>query len=84
MLENRCNFFFSGQMNADYANQTATDIASWRNYEFTGTSPSILANRISYTFDLRGPSVSLDTACSGSMVAVHLGAHSILSGKAEV
>lgn len=32
---------------------------------------SILANRLSYVFDLRGPNIAMDTACSSSMVAIH-------------
>ncbi len=43
----------------------------------TGISLSIAANRISYCFDLRGPSVALDTACSSALVAVHMACKSI-------
>ncbi|KAI0550067.1 thiolase-like protein [Xylaria curta] len=39
-----------------------------RPYAFTGAGTSILANRISYTFNLQGPSVTVDMACSSSIV----------------
>ncbi len=46
-------------------------------YSNTGGSLSIVANRVSYCFDLRGPSVAVDTACSSALVAVHLACKSI-------
>ncbi len=46
----------------------------------TGNSLSIMANRISYTLDLRGPSLAIDTACSSSLVALNLAAEAIRSG----
>ncbi len=41
-------------------------------YLATGNATSIAANRISYLFDLHGPSMVVDTACSASLVALHL------------
>ncbi|HBE71685.1 MAG TPA: polyketide synthase [Planctomycetaceae bacterium] len=53
-------------------------------YSNTGGSSSIAANRVSYCFDLRGPSVAVDTACSSSLVAMHMACQSIWNGEAEM
>ncbi|MBK3554995.1 acyltransferase domain-containing protein [Streptomyces sp. MBT56] len=50
----------------------------------TGSSLSMVANRISYLYDLRGPSVTLDSACSSSLVAVHLAAQALRAGEIDV
>ena len=57
---------------------TATGIDA---YAGTGNALSIAANRISYCFDLRGPSLAVDTACSSSLVAVHLACQSLWHGE---
>lgn len=49
----------------------------------TGNAPSLLPNKISWFFDLRGPSVHVDTACSSGLTALDLACQSILSGNAE-
>jgi myxalamid-type polyketide synthase MxaB len=46
-------------------------------YTGTGNALSIAANRVSYLFDLRGPSLAVDTACSSALVALHLACQSL-------
>ncbi|MGM0488620.1 MAG: SDR family NAD(P)-dependent oxidoreductase [Planctomycetota bacterium] len=46
-------------------------------YSGTGNALSIAANRLSYIFDFHGPSLSVDTACSSALVAVHLAVRSL-------
>jgi acyl transferase domain-containing protein/acyl carrier protein len=48
-----------------------------------GMMMSMLANRLSYTFDFRGPSFTVDTACSGSLVALHLAAQALWNNECE-
>ena len=49
-------------------------------YTFTGTTASFLANRISWFYNLRGPSVHIDTACSSSLVAIDHACQSLRAG----
>ncbi|KAL4864872.1 hypothetical protein BDV12DRAFT_200687 [Aspergillus spectabilis] len=62
---------FCGVMNNDWGELLATDCKSLPRYMATGAARSIIANRVSYFFDWRGPSEVVDTACSSSMVALH-------------
>src|SRR6266581_4180623 len=50
----------------------------------TGNDKDFLSNRISYQFNLRGPSISIQTACSTSLVAIHLARQSVLNGECEM
>ena len=52
-------------------------------YYPTGTNPSIIASRISYHYDLRGPSWVSNTACSSSLVAVHYACKDIEAGRVD-
>jgi acyl transferase domain-containing protein len=53
-------------------------------YLASGTAPSIAAGRISYTLGLQGPSMAIDTACSASLVAVHLACQSLRAGECSM
>lgn len=50
----------------------------------TGNDKDFLATRASYLFDLHGPSVNVQTACSTSLVAVHQACQSLISGECEM
>lgn len=58
--------------------------ASAQAYAITGSSSSIIANRVSYFFDFRGPSVAIDTACSSTIVAVHQAVRALRDGDADI
>lgn len=73
---------YIGIASNDYSQRRMDDMASIDPYSMTGNTASIASNRISYVFDLKGPSVSVDTACSSSLVALHQACQSILSGDA--
>jgi phthiocerol/phenolphthiocerol synthesis type-I polyketide synthase C len=62
---------YIGASATDYSDLRLGDPAGGDSYFMTGNTLSILANRISYVFDLRGPSLAVDTACSSSLVALH-------------
>ncbi len=49
-----------------------------------GKWTGLLSSRISYTFNLKGPSVVVDTACSSGLVSVHLACKSILNGECDL
>ncbi|MGM1062354.1 amino acid adenylation domain-containing protein [Saccharothrix sp. Mg75] len=51
---------------------------------YTGSTPGGIANRVSYAFDLSGPSMTVDTMCSASLTALHLAVHSLRRGECEV
>jgi amino acid adenylation domain-containing protein len=53
-------------------------------YSSTGVSQSIAANRISYCFNLGGPSLAIDTACSSSFAALHTACNSIRAKDCDI
>ena len=72
---------YVGASAADYANVRMGDPSGADAYFMTGNTLSIFANRISYIFDLHGPSLTVDTACSSSLVALHLACEALREGR---
>ena len=71
---------FVGGSSWDYLNRNLDDPACTDAYTMTGITLCSLANRVSYAFDLRGPSFTVDTACSSSLVALHQACEAIRTG----
>jgi len=74
---------FVGIASNDYANIQMRNWAGVDVHTNSGSTLSIASNRIAYLFDLRGPAISVDTACSSALVAINLACHGIWSGQCE-
>ncbi|MFF2445393.1 beta-ketoacyl synthase N-terminal-like domain-containing protein, partial [Priestia megaterium] len=74
---------FVGVMYEEYQLYGAQEQARGRNVTLSGSASSI-ANRISYVFDLHGPSMAVDTMCSSSLTALHLACQSLRTGGCEL
>ena len=72
---------FIGISLSEYSNLQFGDPLLITSHSGTGSALSIAANRISYFFNFRGPSMAIDTACSSSLTAVHLACQSLRSGE---
>ena len=62
---------YLGISGLDYGMRVLDDLSVMGAHSMTGNTMSVAANRLSYVFDLRGPSLAVDTACSSSLVALH-------------
>jgi acyl transferase domain-containing protein len=68
---------FVGSGPSEFLNLNVPDSRYANEYSSTGTSNSVNPNRISFCFDLKGPSINVDTACSSSASALLMGITSI-------
>lgn len=74
---------YVGCMTKDFSDIQGRDLEVINRYHGTGATMSILSNRVSYFFDLRGPSVTMDTACSSSLAALHFAVQSLRTGESS-
>jgi len=74
---------FMGTFGREYGTFWSRDPMQLPKYAGTGTGPALLANRVSWFYDLRGTSITLDTACSSSMNALHLACESLRTGGSD-
>ncbi|MEU1194328.1 beta-ketoacyl synthase N-terminal-like domain-containing protein [Streptomyces sp. NPDC005859] len=75
---------YAGLMYHDYARGVRTLPEGVDSFLGLGTSGSVLSGRVSYLYDLTGPSVTVDTACSSSLVTLHMAVRALRSGECSM
>ncbi len=75
---------FVGIATNDYSRIHAGYSHHPQGYDLTGNCTNIAAGRLSYLFNLKGPSLAVDTACSSSLVAVHLACQSLWNDESSM
>jgi len=75
---------FVGVATNDYINVMNSRQTTLDGYSASGNSHSVLANRVSFLLNLRGPSAPIDTACSSSLIALHRAIESIHTGSCDM
>jgi acyl transferase domain-containing protein/NADPH:quinone reductase-like Zn-dependent oxidoreductase len=72
---------FAGAFFRDYHDALMRDPETLPRYFMTGNGAAMVSNRLSHFFDLRGPSVTVDTGCSTALTALHLACQSMRVGE---
>lgn len=75
---------FIGIMWNDYFKLQSMNYSQINGYSLTGNAFAFAPNRISYVFDLKGPSLAIDTACASSLTSVHYACQSLWMGEADM
>ncbi|WP_369696761.1 type I polyketide synthase [Streptomyces sp. XD-27] len=75
---------FVGAMTQEYGPQLHDGAAGFDGYLLTGNTASVASGRVSYAFGFEGSAVTVDTACSASLVAIHLAAQALRNGECSL
>ncbi|HEV3293595.1 MAG TPA: beta-ketoacyl synthase N-terminal-like domain-containing protein, partial [Streptosporangiaceae bacterium] len=75
---------FVGTNGQDYAGLVGGAVAGAEGYVLTGNAASVVSGRVSYVLGLEGPAVSVDTACSSALVALHLACQALRAGECDL
>ncbi|KAK4034496.1 polyketide synthase [Parachaetomium inaequale] len=75
---------FAGSFFRDYHESLVRDPDALPRFLLMGTGAAMASNRLSHFFDLRGPSMSVDTGCSTTLTALHQGCQSLRTGESNM
>ena len=75
---------YTGVSSQDYMARMPKIPEGFEGYATTGSLTSVVSGRVAYSFGFEGPAVTLDTACSASLVAMHLAVQALRQGECNL
>lgn len=83
LSEKKCGVYV-GVADSSYGEVLSENNVDVTSYQCMGLNNSILASRLSYFLNMKGPAIAVDTACSSSLTAIHLACNALLQGDCEI